>query len=146
MSTCGNKKMRIRTNSFYICVFSFVLSHWDAGRNFLLPRLCRNLQPMLSYREFLFFNKCNETLIIPLLIRRNISGQKELKRKKGYGFIFLGISLQEEKLIITFSSKIVFIPKKHHLNIAVSGWGNYTYKYSSEKQKWNLVETKYGGI
>lgn len=76
----------------------------------------------------------------------NLNPYKQ-KLKKGVSVILLdGIKLRDNQLIITFSSRYAKLKKGNNLHLIISDWGNFTYEYSCEKQKWILTETKYGGI
>jgi hypothetical protein len=118
----------------------------------LISRTCQNCKEYASYicvdnyPSNFSFSKEIQKRNVKFMSLQNLSGQKELKKGKGYGFVFLGISLDQNRIIITVSGKGVSIPKKNHLHMVVGDWGVFTYDYSCENQQWILIETKYGGI
>ena len=97
-----------------------------------LPRdfqFCKQLQDM----QLPFFSLTNPNT-------------KKMKKGEKYIVIFTDISLINNQLKIILSDKRVTYIKSNHLNIAISDWGEYFYEYSCDGKKWQLVDTKYGGI
>lgn len=92
-----------------------------------------------------YFELDNKVKIANLSTINNISAHKK-RLKKGVDIIkFDGINLIKDTLTIRFSSRFVQL-KRNKLNIILSYWGSYIYKYNCKKQVWILTETKYGGI
>lgn len=75
-----------------------------------------------------------------------LSSTYKKKLNKGIGFLFVGIEITDNRLFIAVSGRNVKRTKKNNVNIALVDWGHYFYEYSCEKQKWELKETKYGGV
>lgn len=79
----------------------------------------------------------------------NISGLPspfKLKLKKGIEALFIGLEISNSQIIITVSGRRVRRLKNNILSIAISDWGIFTYEYSCEKQKWEFLEPKFGGV
>ena len=122
--------------------------------------VCRNCGEYTTYicldgfpRNFVFSdeilnlpNNLKNMKDIKFVSLMNISGQKELKKGRGYGFVFLGISLEKNIMIISITGRSVSISKKNQLQIAMIEWGIYTYEYSHDKNDWMLINTEYGGV
>lgn len=68
------------------------------------------------------------------------------KLKKGIGALFVNFELTNNHLCITVSSRSVKLVSKKIINVGISDWGRYFYKYSCDDQQWILIETKYDGI
>jgi hypothetical protein len=68
------------------------------------------------------------------------------KLKKGVKVLFVGINLSNSQLVITAAGRGVKRLKRKHIGIKIGDWSIFTYKYSCEKQEWELKETKYGGV
>jgi len=69
------------------------------------------------------------------------------KLKKGVSVIMLdGITLTENQIRITFSSRYAKLKRGKDLHLSLSDWGNFIYEYCCEDKKWKLVEEKYGGV
>lgn len=52
----------------------------------------------------------------------------------------------DNQLILTLTSRNVRLTKNGHLNMSLTIWKKYIYEYSCNKQKWILIEEKYGGV
>jgi hypothetical protein len=79
----------------------------------------------------------------------NIEGVPDVlkrKLKKGIKTLFVGLKISNNQLVITVAGRGVKRVKKKHISIVMGDWGIFIYEYSCEKQKWELQETKYGGI
>ena len=68
------------------------------------------------------------------------------KLKKGIKTLFVGLKISNNQIIITVSGRVVRRLKKNNTSIGLCDWGVSIYEYSCEKQKWELKETKYGGV
>jgi hypothetical protein len=68
------------------------------------------------------------------------------KLNKGIKILFVWLKLTDRQLVIHIGGRGVKLIKKNQLGISVGDWGIFTYEYSCEKQKWELIETKFGGI
>lgn len=76
----------------------------------------------------------------------NLHGQRELKRKKEYPFLFTAIELENNKIKISIFRKTVVLHSKNQLQIQVADWGVFTYEYSCSQSNWKLREHIFGGI
>lgn len=68
------------------------------------------------------------------------------KLKKGIKTLFVGLKISNNQIVITVTGRGVKRPKKNNISIVTGDWCVSIYEYSCEKQKWELIETKYGGI
>lgn len=68
------------------------------------------------------------------------------KLKKGIKTLFVGLKISNNQIIITVSGRGVKRTKKNNISIVIGDWCVSIYEYSCEKQKWELKETKYGGV
>lgn len=68
------------------------------------------------------------------------------KLKKGIKTLFVGLKISNNQIIITVSGRVVRRLKRNNTSIGICDWGVSIYEYSCEKQKWELKETKSGGI
>lgn len=105
------------------------------------PRICRDGLPA----NFPFDGIQNATFFSLW----NLSGlhksfHKELK--KGISAYFVDIKLAGNQFIITIHNNGVKLIKDNHIGISIAAWGIFTFEYSSEKQKWLLEKTEYGGV
>ncbi|MGL5919819.1 MAG: hypothetical protein ACRCZQ_04870, partial [Bacteroidales bacterium] len=66
--------------------------------------------------------------------------------KKGIKTLFVGLKISHNQIIITVSGRVVKRVKKNNTSIGICDWCVSIYEYSCEKQKWELKETKYGGV
>lgn len=64
---------------------------------------------------------------------------------KGIAALFVSYRLNGNELRIQITVKLVTLHKKW-VSMGLIGWGIYTYEYSCESNKWELKETKYGGV
>lgn len=159
------RKIIIAISFVFICLFSnaqeknqlnkmintCLLSYLDWRSDFIsktskdrveyTPYICLD-----SYPNDFSFSEEVQKRNVKFMSLQNLSGQKKLKKGKEYEFIFMGMSLERNRMTITLSGKGVSIPKKNHLNIATLDWGIFIYEYSCDKQEWKLEETKFGGI
>lgn len=82
---------------------------------------------------------------VRIMSLNNISGQRQLRKKKEYKFLFTSIRLDNNLLRITISVRFVSKIRKK-LHIAISDWIVFTYAYSCDESEWQLIEKKAGGI
>jgi hypothetical protein len=66
--------------------------------------------------------------------------------KKGIKTLFVGINLSNNQFVITIAGRGVKLVGKEYIHITIGDWGIFTYEYSCEKQKWELKESRYGGV
>jgi hypothetical protein len=127
------------------CLYSFL----DKKKNdfALAEDYFANLFLSLDYypRNFTFSEQI-QSLDLKYLSLNTNSYYQVLKKGKKYNFIFLDLSLNNDEISITFSDRIVMLPKKNEINIAVSDFCTFTYKYSCEEKNWIFITAKYGGV
>jgi len=68
------------------------------------------------------------------------------KLKKGIKTLFININISNNQLVITVAGKGVRNTKKNYIGIIIGDFGIYTYKYSCERRRWILFDTRYGGV
>jgi len=76
----------------------------------------------------------------------NLRGQRVLKRKKEYPFLFTAIELENNQIKISIFRKTVVLYPNNQLQIQVADWGVFTYDYSCSQSKWKLRGLVFGGI
>lgn len=94
------------------------------------------------------FNYINESKINKNITFLSFYNKLPIKKelKKGIGVVFLGMEIIDNQLILTLTSRNVRLTKNGHLNMSLTIWKKYIYEYSCNKQKWILIEEKYGGV
>ncbi|MDL2241661.1 hypothetical protein LJB91_01990 [Bacteroidales bacterium OttesenSCG-928-L03] len=127
---------------------SYIMKGNDFEKRGISPRdscfyyICKDGIPA----DFLY-NSVNNIVFFSL---ENINGlsksfQKELR--KSINSYFIRIKLTEDnQFIITVRDCNVKLIQKNHIEISITDWGIFVYKYSCEEQKWYLDEAKYGGV
>ena len=75
---------------------------------------------------------------------RNISDNKEFRKKKNFEFIFMEMELVRNRLVITLSNRSLTLPKNSHAQIKINDWVIFTYEYSEKKKEWELKQVNYG--
>ncbi len=93
--------------------------------------------PLDSVQHMTFFS-LNNLEGLPNTFKRKLN--------KGIKTLFVGFNIFENQLTITISGRGVKRTKKNKINIVIGDWGIFSYKYSCDKQEWELQETKFGGI
>lgn len=126
---------------------SYIISNKDLVKNkFSLQDTSRYYICMDGLPTDFPYNNVQDATFFSLSNLKGLPNSFKRKLKKGINALFIGLNISNNQIIITVSGRIVKRLKKNNLNIAISGWGIFTYEYSCEKQKWELKEPKYGGV
>lgn len=70
----------------------------------------------------------------------------KVKLKKGIKVLFVDMNLSANRLVINVLGRGVNYIKKNNINMLIGDRGIFTYEYSCDKLKWELIETKLEGI
>lgn len=70
----------------------------------------------------------------------------KFKLKKGMKILFVGLKISNNQVVVTVAGRGVKRQKKNSISIVIGDWCVSIFEYSCEKQKWELKETKYGGV
>jgi hypothetical protein len=92
------------------------------------------------------YNSVENIKIISVDYFRAYSNPLKTQLKKGITALFVCFELNNNQLEISVSSKGVKLIHRTTISVAVSDWAHYIYEYSCDRQKWELKESRYGGI